>query len=143
MGNCSLVKKAQRFLSSPITGQKPSSLADEQRRKGHLCCPRVGSRAWGRRCLLLKVIKIGQGFTFASTSHGCFAAPRGECFGGCLPLFLILGPSLSWCSEFEGRTSSFCVRICPSISCGVWISLSALALVRLEEQQLDKLPDKA
>lgn len=105
-------EKAQQFLSFPITGQKPSSLADEQRWKGDLCCPRIGSRTWGRRCLLLKVKKKNQ--TRVSLCKCWVMAALliltvNVLVDACLwaMLFLILGPSLPWYSKFEGRMIFF------------------------------------
>lgn len=76
--------KNHSSLSSPVTGQKPSSLADEQGRKGDLCCPRTGPCAWRGRCLLLTVIKIGRGF-YLCASHSCVADLRVNVSVGACP----------------------------------------------------------
>lgn len=111
------LSKNHSSLSSPVTGQKPSSLADEQGWKGDLCCPGTGPCAWRGCGLLLTVIKIRWGF-YLCMSHSCVADLRVNVSAGASPwslLFLILGPSLSCCSEFEGRMISFfgCASVYP------------------------------
>lgn len=73
---CGKCVEDRSLMSSTFSGQKHSGVADEQRQKGDLCGSRTGSCTWGRRCLLLKVIKTGQRFTFANMRHGYFANPE-------------------------------------------------------------------